>query len=254
MKSKLTIVVLLLASINSFSQGFERKRTFKTTGDEAPSNTGGEILQQASITSATSTARLNLKVIKCYAKVGKKYIDLYILSSIPVVATNPNDSIKNLGNELQSLYGGLANAYFSKTWSFFGDDENEGLKLDFKGGYKLTETSKLKGKDNLYLHSAQAALELRFLAKLLAEPKEGSSQQGVFQAKATCQLFYNDSQDYYKSFRLSNGSDPSKFYASLNLEASLHIFDQFYVSGGASLSSLPSIQNLGYFKVTYSRK
>ncbi|GIZ10385.1 hypothetical protein [Flavobacterium sp. UMI-01] len=276
-----TFYYILLSSLIfnfSFGQGFEKARRInyvnttdslnkekkglnflfnsddeKTKTDELGS--GAEFFQQLGLNLTNTVPRISIKAVKLYAKVGKnKFIDFYILSSIPTISASPSDSIKNLGNELQSLYGGLLNSYFSKTWYFNKetDYQTRGLQIDLKGGYKLTESSKNSGTKNVYLHSGQLASEIRFLVPLFGNPND-TNLAGLTQIKLFGQALYNSSSDYDNFFISADGTKPNNFLYSSTIEGSVHIFNQFYISGGYSFCSIKTIDDLGYFKLTYSK-
>jgi hypothetical protein len=278
MKRYLLLIIGLLLSTAIFGQGFEPSRKikylklpnknvsreeslnliFRTDTEKAKKDSmlgsGSEFFQQLAINVSNTVPRINIKAVKLYAKVGKTtFIDFYILSSIPTLSTNPIDSAKNLGNELQNLYGGLLNSYFSKTWYFNKEDDfqTRGIQLDLKGGYKLTESTKNLGTKNIYLHSGQLATEIRYLVPLFGTPND-ENLAGLAQVKIYGQALYNNNSDY-SSFFMDNNSFPSNFLFSSTIEGSVHVFSQFYISGGYSFSSINTIDNLGYFKLTYSK-
>ncbi|MBK8244314.1 MAG: hypothetical protein IPK88_12875 [Saprospiraceae bacterium] len=262
MKKKLSFILFVLGTNLSFGQGFEPARKLNYTqpsinlmDSDSLNGTGSEIFQQLGINLTNTVPRVNIKAIKLYAKLGKKtFLDFYILSSIPTLSTNPDDSIKSLGNELQNIYGGLLNSYFSKTWYFNKDKDYQtrGLQLDIKGGYKLNESTKNGGTKNIYLHSGQFSTEIRFLVPLFGSPSD-ENLSGLAQFKIYGQALYNNNKDYLKFFEDDNQVKPSKVLFSSTIEASIHIFKQFFISGGYSFSSISTIENMGYFKLTYSK-
>jgi hypothetical protein len=279
MKKNLIIILKLLVSAYTFGQGFEpaRKinyikqpnslvnvdkglnRIFNSKSKKAETDkmlgTGSEFFQQLALNVSNTVPRITIKAVKLYAKVGKTtYLDFYILSSIPTLSTNPIDSARNLGNELQNIYGGLLNPYFSKTWYFNEemDYQTRGLQVDLKGGYKLTESTKNLGTKNIYLHSGQLATEVRFLVPLFGSPTD-NNLAGLTQIKVYGQVLYNNNKDYFSFFKDNNQNIPSNFLFSSTIEASLHIYNQIYISGGYSFSSISTIDNFGYFKMTYSK-
>lgn len=272
MKKIILLHALMLTTLFVGAQGFEPARKLKylnlpstkeiigvdgtkSIGSDSVGG-GAEILQQLAINVTNSTPRINIKAVKLYAQVGKqKFIDFYILSSIPTITTNPGDSAKNLGNELQNLYGGLLNSYFAQTFYFNKEDDYQtrGLQIDAKGGFKLTETSKNSGTKNIYLPSGQLATEFRFLIPLFGKPTD-ENLAGLVQLKLNGQMLYTNNADYDNFFETDDGKKPSSFLFSSNVEGSVHIFDQFYVSGGYSFGSISTIEDTGYLKLTYSRK
>lgn len=279
MKNNLLTILILVFVKLTFGQGFEPTRKinyiklpnsgvntgkgfnmiFNSESDQAKTDsllgTGSEYFQQLAVNVTNTTPRINIKAVKLYAKVGKKtFIDFFVLSSIPTLSTNPLDSAKNLGNELQNIYGGLINSYFNKTWYFNKEDDYQtrGLQIDLKGGYKLTESAKNSGTKNIYLHSGQLATEMRFLVPLFGSPT-AANLAGMAQFKINGQAVYNNSADYNNFFIDENKNNPSSLLFSSTIEGSIHVFNQFYISGGYSVSSINTIQNFGFFKLTYSK-
>ena len=265
MKKTLTLALIVLIAQLGFSQGFERPRSVeKEAGIKKDSSQQEEekfsrikepeIFQQLSI-NASEQLRVNLKALKLYAQVGKdSYIDFYVLSSLPTNSIALGDSVEALGNELQSIYGGLVNSYLSKSWYLNKEDDRNqrGLQFELRGGYKLTNSSKDQGASDVFLHSAQGAAEIRFLIPLKKETTD-DNMAGIIQLKASAQGVYSNSNEYQLFFTNDQGEKPSNFLGTINLEGSIHVVDQFYVSGGGSFSSLNQVGNVGYFKITYSK-
>lgn len=269
MKALSVTLFLLFLNMLIFGQGIERPRKVnylkpvgeikgieQTKANEDYLGGGYEAFQQIALKFENTTPKVNIKALKLYAQVGeKKYLDFYILTSVPTWGANPVDSAKYLGNELQNLYGGLLNSYFSHSWYLNknSDFELRGIQIDIKGGYKLCETTKTSGTKNIYLHSWQLATEIRYLIPL---KNDISSDQlaGLAQLKFNGQAVFSGSDDYINYFTNKNQERPSRVMFSGNIEASVHVYNEFYLSGGYSFNSIDAIENYGYFTVSYSRK
>lgn len=272
------MILFVLLPLFTYGQGFEKARKINyvkipnslianTKGlnflfnendkETAEKNlgSGSEFFQQLGLNVTNTVPRISIKAVKLYAKVGKEtFIDFYVLSSVPTISASPADSIKNLGNELQGMYGGLINSYFSKTWYINKetDFQTRGLQIEIKGGYKLTESSKNEGTKNIYLHSFQGAGELRYIVPLFGNPTD-TDLAGLVQIKLYGQTLYNGSLDYEQFFASTDGAKPNNWLFSFACEASVHVINQFYISGGYSASSINTIEDFGFFKLTYSK-
>lgn len=257
-----------------FAQGFERPRkaliqydsiggqktTTPTKTEDDKKDPFLEVLQQIGLNVGNNgKPRLTVKAMRFDAEIRKgKHINFYLLSSIPTVNNNNLQEIqKSLGNELQGIYGGLLNSYFSQTFKFNKDEtDNEvrGFQIELKGGYRMHETASPIDTTTTLVHTGQAGAEFRYLIPL-RKNRNDSALAGNIQLKASFQgLYVGENGAYQNYFKAPDGVMPPKYFFSGTFEASIFVVNEFYLSGGYSFNSVNAIKPFGFLKLTYTKK
>jgi hypothetical protein len=214
----------------------------------------GLLLPDFTVEVGSASPRARIEVGKMYALVFGKWIPFYFFTNLSALLPEGKDSAQFTAKELLSQFGGLANLSFAGQFNIDKHSVRgkKGLYGDIRGGAKLIELAG-GGDQRKLTGAAEAALNFNWLIPL-ANADNIDNQVGLLTINVRGTGNVTGGKRYKALFETPAGKVPPNAVFALNIDGSFHLFNQFYVSAGYSLSSNKAIPSGGFFGASISRK
>ena len=255
----ITTILLIAVFIHLKAQVFETEIT--PMEGEAEQT----ILDQASASFTGTSPYLTLKTYKLKGLIGKGTVDLYLFNSVPAFSIKRADSLNVLAEDVLNQLGGLLNFSLSKVGYFGngGDQLNKDIKggqVDFRLGGKALDSHNRDFDSKFIVPVFQSTFDLRYLIPLVAPETKKQSSDNLKKAISGnlsfrvyggfMQIFNTALYDqYYTDVR---GIPPTHSLFTGGAEINLFISNQFYISGGYTISNQTTIPNRTFFSISYT--
>lgn len=226
-----------------------------------PSN---EILQQMAFDYSPEGTRARLKLAKFWLEpMEGTFIPLYLFTNPSLLLPAGEDSADYTAQELLSQVGGLVNVAAAKPFLFKGSIPGQvGPQGEVRIGGKYVQFPSEESNSLSGTFVAQAGGSLAWYMRLwgghytraqLRNRPDTVSQAGVITFNARATASYLGGGRYRDLFASSTGDVPPSFLGSLQVDGTIHIFDQLFLTAGYTFSSSSLVEGSGSAGFSLSR-
>lgn len=222
-----------------------------------------DILSQLAFNYSPDAVRSSIQLARYWVNpMGNVFIPIYFFSDPSVLLPAGKDSVKYTARELLSQIGGLLNVAVAKNYLFPGSVPGLlGPQGDLRIGGKYVQMPSADSKRGTVV--GQLAGSFSWYMRVFADQNAGQgkdlrsrpdtvSQKGVITLNVRGTADFLGGAAYRNLFKDASGNVPPAALGSVQLDGSIHLFDQLYLTGGYtfSISSLVKGSGFGGFSLS----